>query len=240
MTKDNNIYNSYDKFTFEDFKKRANDPNLSMYEDKIFKDILAKLPEINENNKLILDIGCGCSEIPFMLIDQCEKQNHQLILIDSEDMLSYLPDKSFITKVSSKFPDCRDFLEKFNGKTDAILTYSILHHIILDSNLFNFIDKALGLLSDKGKMLIGDIPNISKRKRFFASDAGIKCHQEFTGTDKVPEVEFLKIENDRIDDSIVMAILQRYRNFGFETYLLPQADNLPMASRREDGLIVKR
>src|SRR5256885_8167314 len=34
------------------------------------------------------------------------------------------------------------------------------------------------------RSLIGDIPNVSQRKRFFSSPAGIKFHQEFTGRDR--------------------------------------------------------
>lgn len=43
-----------------------------------------------------------------------------------------------------------------------------------------------------------------------------------------------------MDDSIVLAIVARLRRFGCEAYLVPQNDNLPMANRREDILVVKR
>lgn len=34
--------------------------------------------------------------------------------------------------------------------------------------------------------------------------------------------------------------MQRYRTAGYETYLLPQNKNLPMANRREDIIIERR
>ena len=34
--------------------------------------------------------------------------------------------------------------------------------------------------------------------------------------------------------------MQRYRAAGYETYLLPQNKNLPMANRREDIIIERR
>jgi hypothetical protein len=37
----------------------------------------------------------------------------------------------------------------------------------------------------------------------------------------------------------LIAIPQRYKNFGFETYLLPQDERLPLSNRREDILIIK-
>ena len=88
-------------------------------------------------------------------------------------------------------------------------------------------------------MLIGDIPNVSKRKRFFASDTGIKFHQAFMNTDDLPIVRFNQIEHDQIDDAVVMALLQRARAQGFDAYILPQGPSLPMSNRREDILIIR-
>ena len=36
-------------------------------------------------------------------------------------------------------------------------------------------------------MLIGDIPNMSKRKRFFASEEGVRFHQEFMKNKRSPK-----------------------------------------------------
>jgi hypothetical protein len=47
------------------------------------------------------------------------------------------------------------------------------------------------------------------------------------------------VEDLKIDDGVVFGIMQRYRNFGFDTYLLPQNEQLPIASRREDILVKK-
>jgi SAM-dependent methyltransferase len=240
------------RLTFEDFRRLANDSDLSSYEKigfpdeyrakhekYIYADIINKLKEFWGKNKTILDIGCGCSDLPFMLIEKCEKQNNDLILVDSEEMLAHLPDKPFMKKIACRFPDCAELLDDYKDSVDIIITYSVMQHVILESNPFNFIDRALDLLKTGGKMLLGDIPNISKRKRFFSSRNGIECHRKFTGTDETPRVDFMKIEHERIDDAIIFAILQRYRNSGYETYLLPQGRNLPMANRREDILIVK-
>ena len=73
-------------------------------------------------------------------------------------------------------------------------------------------------------MLIGDVPNVTMRKRFFASESGRVCHRQFTRRDENPEVNFNQLEPGKMDDSVVQAIL---------------ADPLPMANRREDILIRK-
>lgn len=88
-------------------------------------------------------------------------------------------------------------------------------------------------------MLIGDIPNISKRKRFFSSDAGVKFHQEFTKTAGRPEIAFNCIEHDQIDDSVIFSLIGRARSAGFDAYVIPQNQKLPMANRREDILITR-
>ena len=88
-------------------------------------------------------------------------------------------------------------------------------------------------------MLVGDIPNYSKRRRFFSSEAGVKFHQEYTGTKTQPEINFNKILTDVIDDSVIFSMLMRAREEGLDSYVLPQGENLPMANRREDIIFVR-
>jgi hypothetical protein len=119
------------------------------------------------------------------------------------------------------------------------VTYSVLQYVFVESPIFDFVDACLSLLAPGGQLLIGDIPNVSKRKRFFASDAGVRCHQQYTGTDEVPAVEFNVLERSKIDDAVVLSILSRARAAKFDAYVLPQAPELPMANRREDVLITR-
>lgn len=244
----------YDRFadlTFEGFRKLAQDGSLTKYEKigfpdsyregkekKIFLDIVRKLGNLKKKGKVVMDIGPGCSDLPFMLIDLCREQEHTLVLIDSQEMLDHLPDEQFIAKVPGYYPDgCASLFDEYVGKVDAILAYSLLHYVFAEGNLFNFLDRSLGFLAEKGEMLIGDIPNVSKRKRFFSSQTGIKFHQRFTGTEEVPEVEFNTLESGKIDDAVILSLIMRARNAGFDAYCMPQASNLPMANRREDVLI---
>lgn len=238
------------RMTFEVFKEMASEGTLSKYEkigfpdsyregyeNKIFENIKAIL-KLNRKNLTFFDIGCGCSELPNMIINYAIEKDHNLYLIDSKEMLEHLRDEKNIFKLSAKFPDEIN-LEHYVHSVDVILIYSVLQHIILDMNPFYFLDKAVGLLKDGGRLLIGDIPNISKRNRFFASENGLKFHQEFTKSDSKPSFEFNTLIEEKADDSLIFAILTRYRNAGFETYLLEQPITLPMANRREDILIVK-
>ena len=155
-------------------------------------------------------------------------------------MLDQLPDAPFITKVPAYFPrECLQLFDEHRGAVDSILAYSILHYVFAEGNVFEFLDRSLSLLSAGGEMLIGDIPNVSKRKRFFSSPAGIEFHRRYTGTNEVPAVAFNTPEAGQIDDSVILSLILRCRESGFDAYWMAQSDDLPMANRREDILIRK-
>jgi hypothetical protein len=247
-------YQRFKSLTYEGFRALAQDGSLSCYqrigfpdsyrrghEANILGDILAKLPALAGRRKVVLDIGPGCSELPRLLIDLCVRREHELILCDSPEMLAHLPDAPpLLRKVPGRYPaESGAVFERYDGRVDAIVCYSVLQYVFTEQPLHDFIDASLSLLAEGGRFLIGDIPNISKRKRFFAASAGIRQHREFTGTDKVPEVSFNVPEPGKIDDAVLLGILARCRASGFEAYLLPQAPDLPLASRREDLLIAR-
>lgn len=249
---DTNNLQRFAHLNFEDFRRMATDTTLSPHEKigfpdhyrkgksvAIFNDILQKLSLLNEKEQTILDVGPGCSDLAHTLIEHCHDRSHRLLLVDSAEMLAQLPDTHFIQKWPAYYPDCPPLFEQYNGKVNVLLTYSVFHYIFTESNIWRFIDQSLALLAPGGQMLIGDIPNISKRKRFFASAAGAKFHQAFTGRDELPEVAFNTPEPDQIDDAVILSILQRVRAAGCDAYVLPQHPDLPMANRREDILITK-
>ncbi len=239
--------------TFDDYKQFARDESLSPYEKvgfpisyregkeaRIFEDIRGKLSRLSLRGQRVLEIGPGCSGPAKMMIQCCREQGHTLILADSPEMLALLPEEPFIVRAPGRFPqDCGWLLEKHARKLDVILAYSVLHIVWADSNPYHFLDLALGLLADGGEMLLGDIPNLSKRRRFFASAAGIEFHQRYTGTTEVPQPQFNELDPGKLDDAFLVSILLRCRNAGFDAYWLPQPLDLPMANRREDILIRK-
>jgi 2-polyprenyl-3-methyl-5-hydroxy-6-metoxy-1,4-benzoquinol methylase len=243
---------SHLSLSFEDFKAMAKNESLSLsekigfpeayrdgLESIILEDISNKIKSLNKYQKNILDIGSGCSELTTELIRKAKENNHKLILCDSQEMLDLITDEECVNKISGKFPYTQNIFSHLTNSLDGIIVYSVLQHIILEDSIFNFIDSSLELLKPGGEMLIGDIPNISKRERFFRSETGIKYHQNFTKSNSLPEDTSGTLKKNKIDDSIIFSILQRYRNSNYETYLLSQDSRLPMSNRREDILIVK-
>jgi len=243
----------FQNLRFQDFKKLAKDNTLSRYEKIgfpdsyrkgkegfIFKDIRFKLSNLDKKRQLVVDIGSGCSGMSIMLINLCRRNKHRLILIDSKEMLSLLPNYSFITKVEAYYPDdCINLIKEHRNRVDAILAYSLLHYVFLESNVYRFLLFSMQLLSSGGELLIGDIPNASKRKRFFSSESGIHFHQNFTNTKEIPWKEMKASVKGKINDTLIFKLLRKARDFGFESYVVPQPSNLPMFNRREDILIRK-
>jgi cyclopropane fatty-acyl-phospholipid synthase-like methyltransferase len=236
--------------TFDDFRRMAGDDSLSQYEkigfpdeyradaeEGIFRDIAAKLELERDRGLTVLDIGPGCSELPRLISALASKQGHRLLLVDSPEMLAQLPDEPHVTKIAGHYPHAAGLTPEHDESVDALLAYSVLHYVFAEGSTWDFLDRSLELLAPGGVMLIGDIPNVSKRRRFFSSAAGIAYHQAFTGDDAPPRVDWNVVERGRIDDAVVLSLLARARAAGFDAYVLPQAEELPMANRREDILI---
>jgi SAM-dependent methyltransferase len=248
-----NMYNRLKSLRYEDFKTMAKDPSLSSYEKigfpdsyregkewDIFNDIIAKLDIQNGSGQYLLDIGIGCSDLSKYMVDFTKEKEIRLLAVDSKEMLEHLPEDAHVEKIAGYFPDETEvFVSAYNSKVNYIVCYSIFHYVFYNTCSFKFLDAALSLLCPGGKLLLADIPNHSKRQRFFSSEAGIKFHKAFTKTDTLPLVNYGVPEPGSIDDGVIFGIMQRYRNAGYETYLLPQAGHLPMANRREDLLIVR-
>jgi hypothetical protein len=245
-------YQQFENLTYDDFRRRATDPSLSCYEkigfpdsyragkeEAILRDILGKLPPLQQPGRTVLDVGPGCSGLARLLIDHCGRHRQTLLLVDSQEMLAQLPDAPHVRKYPAYYPRCDELFRQYAGRVEAMLVYSVLHHVFLEGNVFDFIDRSLELLAPGGALLVGDLPNVSRRKRFFASASGVRYHQEFTGQPDPPAVAFNRPEPGKLDDGALVGLLLRCRSAGCDAYLLPQAPDLPMANRREDLLICR-
>jgi SAM-dependent methyltransferase len=240
-----------DELTFADFRRMATDDSLSQYEkigfpdsyrdgleERIFEDILAKLPALTARGSRVLDIGPGCSGLPRLLLELAGARGHQVTFVDSLEMLDHHPDLPFLTKVPGSFPDTAALPADARRGIDAILVYSVLHYVYAEGDVEHFLDRAIDLLAHGGTLLIGDVPNLSKRRRFFSSPAGIDFHKRFMNTDEPPEVGEGP-EPGKIDDAVVLRVAQRARAAGCDAYVVPQRADLPMANRREDILVIR-
>lgn len=243
----------FKNLTYDDFRRLASDPTLSLHEkigypdsyregygEAIFADIRRKLLNLEKLGVTVVDIGAGCAEPPRLLIEHSRALEQRLIMIDAPEMLRLLPDADHLTKLSGMFPsETMPFVQEYAGKVDVVLIYGVVQTLFSTGSIHHFLDVALSLLAPGGQLLVGDLPNISKRKRFFASENGVAYHKTFMQTDQAPEVQFNTLETDQIDDGVILGLLMRARMMGFDAYWLQMSPDLPMANRREDLLFVR-
>lgn len=241
----------FEDLSYEDFRRMAQDRNLTGHEkvgfprsyragkeQAILEDMIGKAPALAAEAKLIVELGPGCSPLAELIVDLCRANGHRLVLVDSPEMLAQLSDHESITKVPGRFPhEAR--LEEFGQQVDAVIVYSVFHYVFAEGNAWEFVDRALELLAPGGTLLLGDIPNVSKRRRFFSSEAGVEFHRAYTGAQTQPEVTHLTLEHGRIDDAVVLGIVARARAAGFDAFVVAQPADLPMANRREDIVVVR-
>jgi SAM-dependent methyltransferase len=204
-------------------------------EDRILESISGLLGLENARGLRVVDIGCGCGVLARRIIELCRERSHDLVLVDSAEMLGQHDDDAAIRKVTGRFPTTAPLLDFCAGRADAVIVYSVLHYVFAEGDADEFVEGALALLAPGGRILFGDLPNESKRRRFFASDAGAAYHRAFMATDDPPPVNEMK--DTMIDDAAILRLVSRARERGFDAYVLPQPDDLPFANRREDVLV---
>jgi 2-polyprenyl-3-methyl-5-hydroxy-6-metoxy-1,4-benzoquinol methylase len=238
---------------YEAFRQLAKNPHLTPdekvafgprhrhgFEDIILEDICNKLPALRETNKTVIDIGCGIGSLTDRFAALCDRQGHRLVLVDSAEMLAQAPTGDRVSKIVGKYPTNADEVLKLcPAGADVILCYSVFHYVFVDTNVFSFIDSIIDTLAGSGMALIGDIPNLSKRNRFFSSASGIRFHKANMKTDQPPEIRHYAIPKNTIDDAVLNAVSSRSHAAGCHAYVLPQDRRLPMANRRDDLLIMK-
>jgi SAM-dependent methyltransferase len=221
-------------------------PNSEADEEHIWADILAKLPMRQGENGL--DIGCGCGTIALYMIEQAKRLGGSLTMVDFakpiellRDMLP-VPTPAGITLLGGAFPE----LTPPTGPFDFILMYSVMHYM---DDFDRTMDAAVGLLRPGGRLLVGDIPNLSRKGRFLASDFG----RAFDASYKSVPVESLPVYRDHhelvdklvagnappLTDAWLLRQVGRFRDAGFDAFILPQPPQLPFCFTREDLLIVR-
>ena len=243
----------FSDLSYEKFRDLAKKQDISKYnkvgfpndyrkdkEELIFKDMLSKIANLSKTNQKVLDIGPGCSDLPHLFMDLLEKNNSELTLIDSEEMLALLPDKKGVIKYEGMFPDqFGQLIAEKKGYYDVIFLYSVIQYIFKDSDIWKFLDSALIMLNKGGYLFLGDIPNFSMKKRFLSSDEGLKFHRSYYGNDSSPDLDKINPNSEEINDEIVLGIIRKARSKGYHSWIIPQNKELTFSNRREDILIKK-
>ena len=132
------------------------------------------------------------------------------------------------------------------GRFDRVLVYGVLHTLPDWSTAERFLDAALERVAAQGRLLIGDLPNSDRKRRFLESEAGRKFDaawkRSMTEAGKSAAADPFAVFAGApavatLDDKIILGLLARYRARGCHAYVLPQRSDLPFGHTREDILI---
>lgn len=217
-------------------------PEDSGSEKYIFEDICQKLV-FKKKFINLLDIGCGCGKLSYIIINFLIKKKIKLYLCDFRKIIFELKKKLRYKKINFISSDFLNYNFK-NLKFDRILIYSVIQH---SKNPKFFLNKAFSLLNKNGILLIGDIPNIDKKYRFLKSKIGqnIEKKRKIKTFDykklTVNYKSFLKNTNQNllINDKLVKWVKKYFTKKGAKVLIYKQPSKLPFSYTRLDILIKK-
>lgn len=209
----------------------------------IIMDIIQKLNI--EPKDVCLDIGCGPGNILIPLsffVKKITGIDHNSVI---EKLKARISDLNNIELIPGNFLDLN-----INNNFSKIIVYSVLHYLENEKEVLEFINKTVTLLVPGGKILFGDIPNESKKKRFLSSPQGKEFIKEWEQKVAKSQIKddfessiLKKLSEDnklvKFDDTFIFKIIKLLRDSGYHTYIYPQLPELPFGYTREDILIEK-
>jgi len=236
----NNTFENYGILALQDLSNtEASGRYLSQQEaeKRILLDVVQKL-SVSPSDHL-LDIGCG-SGLLLLPLSFLVQEAHG---IDHPSVIARLSSQAKSINIKLKSGSFLD-IELGAILFDKILIYGVIQCLPSEQELFCFIHKALQYLAAGGKMLIGDIPNVDKKRRFLDSPHGAAFESAWISSGRsfssVDTAELLPDDNwICFDDPLVLRLIAYLRNQGVNAYILPQAPELPFGHTREDILVVK-
>jgi ubiquinone/menaquinone biosynthesis C-methylase UbiE len=208
-------------------------------EKKIINEI-TKILELNKSDKII-DIGCGTGDVVIPL----SRKVKSITAVDYPKIIDLLKKRSDKQKVKNMKFISSDMLKlKTKKKFNKVLAYSLIHYMRDKNQLKKFIKKLLGLTSSNGIILIGEIPNISMKKRFLKSKIGKKINKKFLhNLNKLKQKYTSQFNYNekfiQIYDKEIRFMINYCNQIGVDAYILPIKKNLPFSYTRINLLIKK-
>src|SRR5205814_194538 len=114
-----------------------------------------KLPALTRRGDVVVDIGAGCSDVAHGLRARCAERGHELILVESPEMLAHHADAPGVVKVAGRFPtETEELVRERADQAGAVIAYSVIQYAFTDASIFDFADAALALLAPGGRLLL--------------------------------------------------------------------------------------
>ncbi|HEX7638965.1 MAG TPA: class I SAM-dependent methyltransferase [Burkholderiaceae bacterium] len=203
---------------------------------RIIPDVVRKLGLSSDDR--LLEIGCGPGNLLLPLSHLVERATG----IDNEAALGRLAARCGGDPGIELLPGNFLTMPLPEARYSKILVYSVIQYVG-ETGAALFLRRAIDLLEPGGKLLIGDLPNRDKKRRYAESARGRAGNAQWHALisaegahpmDAMPRDEDLVA----VDDRFVLGLAAHARECGCESYLLSQPDDLPFGNTREDLLIV--
>lgn len=212
----------------------------------IVGDIVEKL-DLKPADRL-LDIGCGIGNLTiplsFLVAD--------VLGVDHPDC---------VARLQRRIPEERvrvlagNWLDLELGESfTKVLVYSVLHYLTNMAEVGMFVEKALKCLERGGAMLLGDLPSQDFRERFDNTPEGSTFNANwnrgieaslaeeaeiFTEMSMATVTHLLQPDPQTMifHDLDLLQLVGSIRKAGFDAWILPQDNDLPFRTQREDILV---
>lgn len=191
----------------------------------------------------LLEIGCG----PGNLLIPLSFRVRRAVGVDHPNVITRARQRyscENLQWVAGRFPDIA-----LDGPFDRILIYAVIHYLEDFFAVSSFVGAAAALMSSNGRLLLGDIPNADRKRRFQSSEAGKQFEAEWQQRMKEAHAaggsdgDFALVGHSKLigtlNDPQVLELASRLRVDGFHSYVLPQPPSLPFGHTREDILVVR-
>lgn len=232
---------------YELYGKRASNPNFQEIagrfafqkkaEQYLLLDLLKTLSLSPEDD--LFEVGCGAGNLLIPLsffvrsvtgIDHPKllKKLRSRLPKDSRNMM-LIPGNFLNTDVKTKF--------------SKILIYGVAQCLKDEKEFAKFIRKSVSLLKPGGRILIGDIPNADKKKRFISTEQGKEFNAKWQ-----KQVNTLGKGNPTmaagdlliLNDEVIWRAISLLEKLGLRAKVLPQQETLAFSYTREDILAEKK
>ncbi len=209
------------------FKNSQRNP----YKKKINLDIHSKLKKIIKKSQIsFLDVGCGDGSISKYLIKKLNIKD--FLLNDNNFFLNKIKWCQNEKKISGNF---LTISKKINKSFDLILCYSVIHYIP-KNKFFTFIKKLLKLLSNKGILFLGDVPDKNLILKFLKTEKGKNYHSKFYKN----KINYSKIVKSKkiINQSDLSKFFNKNNDYSIK--FIKQNNSLHYSNFRKDIIIRKK
>lgn len=205
-------------------------------------DDVAKTLAVNDNTSL-LEIGCNAGALLVPLAGKVKSATG----IDHPNCLEKCRAVGVPTNLDLIAGPWPEAAAQLQGSYDAILIYSVIQCLPGPGEAREFLERAADFLAPGGRMLVGDLPNSDKKRRFLSTDFGRSFEQQYIQrrADAVDAdrqamqkaFELARPMTDFVSDEFLLDLCASFRRRGFHAYLLPQGGNVPFHMTREDLLV---